>query len=512
MGVVAKSRRGRLGHRRGRQSRSAAACAVRPSQSTRRRPSRGQDVATRERAWLDRELSDCKFKDIRLAKRFRKLTEQIEDAVGESIPNACQDWANTKAAYRFFANDDVNEHAILGGHFEATRERVAAHQGPILVLHDTTEFSFHRGDPDAIGFTRVMHRGRHKSERERHRKVCGVLMHSALAVTTQGVPLGLAAAKLWTRKKLKGNSAAKRGDLKRMAIGEKESARWPDNVRLASERIGAERCVHVGDREGDIYELFCAAAEAGTHFLVRGKVDRFVDDGEHTIADEMAEGSLKGLHRIEVQDARGHTRQATLELKYRRLLVLPPADQRKHRSALTLTVIHAVERNPPKGQGIEWKLVTDLPVRSRKDAIEKLEWYALRWKIEVFHKILKSGCKIEDSKLQTADRLVNLIAVFCIVSWRIFWMTMINRASPAAPPTDALTELEIRLLDRIVPDQTNTPPKGTLSRYLIKTARLGGYLARNNDPPPGNKLMWKGFTRLTDIVLGATAGAKSMGN
>jgi hypothetical protein len=137
------------------------------------------------------------------------------------------------------------------------------------------------------------------------------------------------------------------------------------------------------------------------------------------------------------------------------------------------------------GKKINWKLITDLPVGSRTDAIEKLEWYALRWKIEVFHKILKSGCKAEESKLRTAQRLTNLISLFCILSWRVFWMTMLNRSAPDAPPTLALTVTEIDVLDRVV----NHKPKArrkTLSCYLIKIARLGGYLARASDPPPGN--------------------------
>ncbi len=103
--------------------------------------------------------------------------------------------------------------------------------------------------------------------------------------------------------------------------------------------------------------------------------------------------------------------------------------------------------------------MTDLPVQSRKDAIEKLEWYALRWKIEVFHKILKSGCKAEESKLRAAERLANLISVFCILSWRVFWMTMLNRSAPAAPPNIALTETEIGLLDHLVKNKARVAPR-----------------------------------------------------
>jgi hypothetical protein len=166
-------------------------------------------------------------------------------------------------------------------------------------------------------------------------------------------------------------------------------------------------------------------------------------------------------------------------------------------------VIHAEERGAPKNRKkIEWKLITDLPITSRADAIQKLEWYAMRWKIEVFHKILKSGCKAEESKLRTAQRLTNLVAVFCILSWRIFWMTMLNRSAPDASPDLALTKAEITVLDRLVNDKPQARRK-TLSHYLTKIARLGGYLARANDPPPGNTVMWRGISRLTDIMLGA---------
>jgi hypothetical protein len=135
-----------------------------------------------------------------------------------------------------------------------------------------------------------------------------------------------------------------------------------------------------------------------------------------------------------------------------------------------------------------------------------------RWKIEVFHKILKSGCKAEESKLRTAERLVNLISVFCILSWRIFWMTMINRSVPEAPPSVALTKTEIGLLDQLINDKGKIPhQRKVLGTYLVKIARLGGYLARKNDPPPGNIVMWRGISRLTDIALGAALRSKNCG-
>jgi hypothetical protein len=243
--------------------------------------------------------------------------------------------------------------------------------------------------------------------------------------------------------------------------------------------------------------------------LVRTCVDRLAREGITTVESEMEEVPVKGLHRLEVRDKNGGVSEAVLELKYRRLRVLPPVGKQKQYPPLMLTVIHAQERGTPKGrERIDWKLLTDLPVVSRQDAIEKLTWYSLRWKIEVFHKVLKSGCKVQESRLRTASRLVNLIATCCVLAWRIFWMTVINRSQPAAASTMALTQLELDLLDHLAKSQ----PERTLSRYLSQIARLGGYLARAHDPPPGNIVMWRGLSRLTDITLGYSIRAENVGN
>ena len=466
--------------------------------------------------WFDGELAGCSLADERLTKRLRKLLAQIGSDMGQSIPLVCQDWANAKAAYRFFSNERISEADILAGHLQSTRDRTAATDGPVLVLHDTTEFSYRREKPEAIGITKAINSGRDKAGRLRSHTVCGILMHSSLAVTTAGLPLGLEAIKFWTRKKFKGTAALKKKiNPTRVPIEKKESIRWLDNLKQSTELLSDPgRCLHIGDRESDIYELFCTAQEVGTHFLVRTCVDRLAGDGDHTIADEMDEVAVKGLHRIEVRDSNGDPDQAVLEIRYRKIRVLPPIGKQKRYPALTLTVIHAEERGTPKNRKkIDWKLITDLPVQSRNEAIEKLDWYALRWKIEVFHKILKSGCRAEEAKLRTAQRLANLIAVYCILSWRVFWMTMLNRSSPDASPALALTEAEIGLLDHLVKDKDQKlRRRRTLSHYLTKIARLGGYLARASDPPPGNTVMWRGLSRLTDIALGATVGVKLAGN
>ena len=220
---------------------------------------------------FDKELAGCRFCDPRLGRRFRKLVGQLATGLGQTIPLACQDWTNTKAAYRFLSNRRVSEMTILNGHFQATRERFAATDGPILVLHDTTEFSYTREATQPIGLVHKAFAWRRKDGRPRLHTLCGILMHSSLAVTTEGLPLGLTAIKFWTRSKFKGTNALKRKvNPTRVPIEAKESVRWLENLKYSTKLLDdPSRCIHIGDRESDIYELFCAAQEIDTKFLVR---------------------------------------------------------------------------------------------------------------------------------------------------------------------------------------------------------------------------------------------------
>jgi hypothetical protein len=465
--------------------------------------------------WIDNEVGGCNFKDVRLVKRFSKLLGMMSDGIGESVPYACQDWANTKAAYRFFSNDEVSEDQIMAGHFQATRGRLAQANQKILMLHDTCEFSFQRDKDSKIGLLGRPACGKDKDGRIKFITVRGILMHSSLAITLDGLPLGLAAIKFWTRKQFKGCDALKRKiNPTRVPIEEKESFRWLENLRQSTALTSNPRdCVHIGDRESDIFELFSPADELGTNFLVRTCVDRLAQDGGCTVAAEMKKASVRGRHLIQARNKLGESYEAELDIKFEQLQVLPPEGKWKDYTDLTLTVIHATERGTPRGrEKIAWKLITNLPVKTLKSAIEKLNWYAMRWKIEVFHKILKSGCKAEESKLRSSERLANLISIFCIIGWRVFWLTMLHRAEPDLPPAIALDTTEVYLLDELVKPKPGKPHrKATVSDYIIKIARLGGYLNRASDPPPGNTVMWRGLSKLNDIHLGFLLGSKTCG-
>jgi hypothetical protein len=347
---------------------------------------------------------------------------------------------------------------------------------------------------------------------------CGLPMHSSLVVTPEGLPLGLAAAKFWTRSRFKGTNALKRHvNPTRVPIEHKESMRRLSGLRAATSLLGApDRLVHVGDRENDIHEFFCVAADLGAHFLVRTCVDRLAvaagGAGERTtVGAVMAAVPPAGEHAVEVRAADGRVSAARLELRLARVRVLPPWGKQRRWRPLELTIIHATEPGQPEGRDrLEWRLATDLPVRSPEEAVEKLRWYACRWNIELLHKVLKSGCRAEAARLRTAGRLAKLTAVLSVVAWRLFWSAMVARAAPDAPARVALTEGEAAALDAAVPDgpqpgitaRRGEGPARTPGVYLLKVARLGGHLGRNRDPPPGNAVMWRGWSRLADIALG----------
>lgn len=458
------------------------------------------------------EVERSDFADARLRARFKRLVNQLSENVGAGISVACEDWANAKAAYRFLSNARIGEDDILSGHFKSTRRRFELFDEMVLVLHDTTEFSFKRKDAGPIGILKKLPKSSTMKDvyGEKYLTTCGILMHSSLVVTLAGVPLGLAAVKFWTRDQFKGTNALKRKvNPTRIPIERKESIRWLENVRQASVLLGKpSRCVHIGDRESDIYELFCAAEEAGTHFLVRTCVDRLARDGKALVSEEMSQSPVRGFYSITLRNKDSSMSKVKLEIKFATLKICPPVSKKKRYPPLLLTVVEATEQNAPKDrEPIVWKVLTNLPVKSLAEAKEKIQWYAMRWKIETFHKILKSGCRAEDSRLRTAERLVNLIAIFCILSWRIFWMTMLNRNIPGAKASCAFTRSEIAVLFQLAKKRCGKITATlSLTDCMSQVARLGGYLARANDPPPGNMVIWRGLTRLSDFVTGASLG------
>lgn len=462
------------------------------------------------------EFGNCTLGDKRLNRRLALMAEKLYSKIGESIPTACGNWAETKAAYRLLAHPEISEHQIIEGHFQATAERFREYSDRVLVIHDTTEFAYHRKASTLGKLTRVF--AKKGNPRDYMVTVQGILMHSSLVVTLQGLPIGISAIKFWTRKKFKGvTELRKHVNATRIPIEKKESVRWIENIRQTNELLSKpKQCIHIGDREADIYELYSECQTSGTYFVVRLDVNRRVAPSPRKLFESLREEPSKGQYCVTLSHPDGKKEKIPVEVRFKEVKVLPPIGKEKNYPApISGFFIKAKEKLKKGAKGnprLEWKLLTNIPVRTFAQAYEKIQWYAMRWKIETFFKILKSGCKTEQSKLRNAKNLAKFISLCAVISWKVFWLNMLNRTNPKTDSKHVLSKTERNVLNAY---QIQREPgwKGkSITDYLIVIAKIGGFLNRKSDWPPGNIVTWRGVSRLNDIIIGFNLGAKFVGN
>jgi hypothetical protein len=409
-----------------------------------------------------------------------------------SLPQAMENRAALKAAYRFFDNSAIESQDILGGHILATYRRMTEVE-VVLAVQDTSylDWSHH---PHTSGL------GPLATEEGQ-----GLLVHSTLALTPERVPLGVLQQQIWARE---ANTYAQLRDHKQRRIEDKESQKWLislESVEAARVANPNTQFVSVGDREADIYDLFLAERIAGVDLLVRATQDRRVVNEERYLWAAMATAPLAAVIRVNVPRQPNRPRRvAEVEIRWKQIVLCPPR-RRKSENLPTIPVwaVWAVEITPPEGvDKIEWMLLTTLEVHSTTDALERLDWYTCRWGIEVWHKILKSGCQIEARQLESAERLKRLLTLFSVVAWRIFYATMLARALPDALCTIFFEDGEWQALYCAAHNTPIVPKKPpTLQETVRMVARLGGFLGRKQDGEPGVSVLWKGFQRLPDLTL-----------
>ena len=330
-------------------------------------------------------------------------------------------------------------------------------------------------------------------------------MHSTLAVTPAGMSLGMLTQSFFTRPI--GGPSRKPNEVRKLPIEEKESYRWIEafeqTVALAP---GDVQVVTVCDAEADIYEMFALAQEREADLLVRASADRcLAEEGVNKLWGKVERCSIVGNLTVQIaKNQNREARQAKVSVRFTQVRLKPPwRPNGKKLPYLTLNAILVREDNPPAevDEPIEWLLLTNTPVDDCFSAVRVIEWYCCRWHIEVYHKIIKSGCAVEDCRLQTADRLQNFIALMCIIAWRLHWLTYINRAEPDLPCTSILTTAEWQALYMRIHKTTvlpKTPP--TVHQAVRWIAQLGGFLGRKSDGEPGITVIWRGWQRLQDIA------------
>lgn len=437
--------------------------------------------------WAQDELQHAQLGDKRLNKRLIRLVDDLSSQPSASVPQACGSWAATKAAYRFWESDNVDPDEIRRAHQEKTGERSKG-QSRVLVIQDTTDLDFtHHPATKNLGHLD-------------HPALKGLKVHSSLTVSSQGVPLGLIDQKAWVRRGI-----GKKHNRKKRQTKKKESQRWLTALAKGEKAIAKDvGMITIADREADIYDLFASPRRPGSHLLIRATHNRRVNHPDRYLWDAIEKSAVRGGVTIELKRRDDRPpRVATLTVRFMTLEIEPPRNRPKRASlkSIPLQVILAKEENPPHGvTPICWLLITTLPVDSFEDALCCIKWYSHRWLVERYHFVLKNGCRVEQLQLEKADRIKRAVATYCIVAWRLLWLTYEVRKNPNLPCDEALEDHEWQSLYCVI-HKTSTPPQTppTLQEAVLWIARLGGFLGRKGDGDPGVKTIWRGLSRLHDI-------------
>lgn len=441
-------------------------------------------------AWAENELRFADLGDKRLNRRLIKLVEALAAQPTASVPQATGSWANTKAAYRFWDLPHLKAETIRSAHYASTQQRLAAHS-TILAIQDTTDLDFtHHPKTKGLGYLETPYQQ-------------GLKVHSVLAVSVAGVPLGILDQQVWHRPKAELGKARQR---RTRASGAKESQRWLDSQHKTLERVPqTSRVITIADREADIYALFAQPRRKGAELLIRSTHNRKLQQESGYLQEVLRSTAPAG--RVKVKVERGNdrpARQAKLTIRYCKVELAPPRHhlQRSQLKAVKLQAILLEEESPPKGiKPLSWTLLTSLEVDSLAEAVQCAEWYCLRWLVERYHYVLKSGCGIEELQLEKAERIERALATYSIVAWRLLWLTYEVRRDGAQSCEVVLERVEWQSLYCHKHGVVQAPQKPPSLREAVGwIAQLGGFMGRKGDGEPGVKTIWRGLKRLNDIA------------
>jgi hypothetical protein len=452
--------------------------------------------------WAEEEFGALDVSDGRLRERVYTLARDFFAKPLAPIPQACDgSTAKVRAAYRFFRNPQVNMELVLDSHAQATVDRIRAHP-VVLAVQDTTDLDYTHhalatldlGPLQSIDDLTV-----------------GLKLHETIAFTPEGVPLGLLGAKCWAR-----DGSSQEKDPNR-PIEEKESVRWLESYRRVAEvqRLCPDtRLVSVGDRESDLYELLeeasAESSEPKPGLLVRahkGRQRRVETEprvkGE-PLWDYMARQPVAAYPKLLIpRNGHRREREATLAVRHARVKLKPPKGHKGPALWVWALYAHEVGYHPAEvKEPVSWMLLTTVDTSTAEQALERLGWYAKRWGIEVFHRILKSGCRIEDRQLGSADRIETCLAIDLVIAWRIQWLTVQGQKTPDVPCEAFLAEAEWQSLSAYVFQRPPPAKPPTLRDALRMIAKLGGFLGRKGDGEPGPMALWRGLMRLPDLAAG----------
>jgi hypothetical protein len=445
-------------------------------------------------AALASEVAGSNFDDKRLNARLKLLVEQLAKDPRASLPKSF-DSAGLEAAYRFFSNPRVTPEDILQSHINATRSRCEA-QGDYLVVHDSTTFSY-RFDGERNGLGRIQ---------PSNTKSAQVLFaHVSLALAADGTrrPLGIAALKTWTR------------GPKPTGV---ERKRWEEQIRVSSDQLdGLKHAIHVADREADNYEMFQSLLKDGHRFVVRCQYDRKLETSAG-IANLRAQlSSISSTVKREVPLTRRKPRRteinrkihparakrmATLSIAAATVALIKPTESRARAKTQTINVVRVWEENPPEGAApIEWILYTSEPIETPEQQLAVVDYYRARWTIEEYFKAIKTGCDFEKKQLQDFESLINLLATFAPIAYRLLLLRSEVARAPDEPASTVLSTDEIDVLR--ARGRIKLPAAPTIHDAYLAIAALGGHIKYSGKP--GWLTLARGWEKLELLVEGWVA-------
>lgn len=448
------------------------------------------------------ELAGIQLGDQRLNKRSRKIIEALAADPQASINAAVNGWGDTLAAYRFFDNPKVSPKLILQPHRDATIQRMREHS-VVLITQDTTEldYSLHPAR-DALCLN--------STER------FGVYQHLQLAITPERLPLGVVGTHCFDREPQTLEDDQKNAALrKQLPIEEKESFRWLEGYRAAG-KLAAQcpqtQVVSVADREADIYDIFLEAQSVQgpkADYIIRAHEDRSTPERNlalsrrtyHKVREQLVSSPVLATQTISLSATpQREAREARVEIRAIRTAVKPP-NHRPGLEVITHNVILVQEVDgPDDGTAVCWLLVTTLPIDTLAQILTAVEYYAARWTIETYFRVLKTGCKVEAILLETKARLLNCLAMYNIIAWRVLYLTYLNRTCPNLPCTAVFTDEEWQPTWRVVhkSEPPTTPPQ--LAEFMKLITHLGGYNNRATERAAGPQPIWIGLRRMLDYA------------
>lgn len=443
--------------------------------------------------WIEQELASCQIGDKRLDKRYLEMLDKMNSSLGKSLPATFEDTSELIAAYRFLNNNKADYESLMAPHLVATKQRLAD-ENVVLAVQDTTSLDFtSKRSSENMGHLE------HKNRR-------GLLLHLTLAISPERVCNGIISSKIWTRDLATIGKKHKRKDL---PIEEKESYRWIESQRqtaaLAKE-MPEKTFICIGDRENDIYEAFVQNLRTpyNVEILIRCTHNRKLSEEDEygKLFNAIANSQSLGRIKVGLPARPGKKkRTAQLELRSKKVKLKAPLRPDSKLPEVEVTIVQAKEIKAPKGEKpIEWNLLTSLNALDYDSCLQIVNYYKCRWEIEIFFKILKSGCRVEDLHLEKAARLKTALALYMVLSWRVHYIMMLSRERPKMLADKVFDTIEIKAI--YIMHEKKLPKKPpNLKTVAVMLAQTGGYLARKNDPPPGPKAFWVAFGKLTSNVL-----------